>query len=93
MKEIIEGLAETSKNPWFAWDTYRRFIQSWAMSYGIPRDFFNNLMREHKRKYKVKKKKDFAGEQMRELALLYKTSVEKLGVYIIDDPWEQLLKA
>uniref|UniRef100_A0A7C4NU46 Pyruvate, phosphate dikinase n=1 Tax=Thermodesulfobacterium geofontis TaxID=1295609 RepID=A0A7C4NU46_9BACT len=91
-EEIIEGLAETSKNPWFAWDTYRRFIQSWAMSYGIPRDFFNNLMREHKRKYKVKKKKDFAGEQMRELALLYKTSVEKLGVYIIDDPWEQLFK-
>jgi len=90
--EIIEGLAETSKNPWFAWDTYRRFIQSWAMCYGIPRDFFNNLMREHKRKYKVKKKKDFAGEQMRELALLYRTSVEKLGVYIIDDPWEQLFK-
>lgn len=91
-EEIIEGLAEISKNPWFAWDTYRRFIQSWAMSYGIPRDFFNNLMREHKRKYKVKKKKDFAGEQMRELALLYRKSVEKLGVYILDDPWEQLFK-
>ncbi|PMP67702.1 MAG: phosphoenolpyruvate synthase [Thermodesulfobacterium geofontis] len=91
-EEIIEGLAEISKNPWFAWDTYRRFIQSWAMSYGIPRDFFNNLMREHKRKYKVKKKKDFAGEQMRELALLYRRSVEKLGVYILDDPWEQLFK-
>ncbi len=91
-EKIIEGLAETSKNPWFAWDTYRRFVQSWAMAYGIPRDFFNNLMREHKRKYKVKKKKEFAGEQMRELALLYKNSVEKLGVFIVDDPWEQLFK-
>lgn len=91
-EEIIDGLAEINKNSWFAWDTYRRFIQSWAMSYGIPRDFFNNLMREHKRKYKVRKKKDFSGEQMRELALLYKKSVEKLGVYIIDDPWEQLFK-
>lgn len=91
-EEIIEGLAEISKNPWFAWDTYRRFIQSWAMAYGIPRDFFNNLMREHKRKYKVKKKREFAGEQMRELALLYKKSVEKLGVFLVDDPWEQLFR-
>lgn len=90
--EIIEGLAEISKNPWFAWDTYRRFIQSWAMSYGIPRDFFNNLMREHKKRYKVKKKKEFAGEQMKELALIYKKSVEKLGVSLIDDPWEQLFR-
>ncbi|MDF2954207.1 MAG: Phosphoenolpyruvate synthase/pyruvate phosphate dikinase [Thermodesulfobacterium sp.] len=89
---IIEGLAEISKNTWFAWDTYRRFIQSWAMSHGIPRDFFNNLMREHKRKYKVKKKKEFTGEQMRDLALLYKNSVRKLGVFIGDDPWEQLFK-
>jgi len=91
-EDIIEGLAEISKNSWFAWDTYRRFIQSWAMAYGIPRDFFNNLMREHKRKYKVKKKKEFAGEQMKELALLYKKSVEKLGVFIIDDPWDQLFR-
>lgn len=90
--EIVEGLAKTSGNPWFAWDTYRRFIQSWAMAFGIPRDFFNNLMREHKRKYKVKKKREFTGEQMRELALTYRASVEKLGVPILDDPWDQLFK-
>ena len=55
--EIVEGLVEQTRNLWFAWDTYRRFIQSWAMAFGVPRDFFNNLMREHKRKYRVKKKK------------------------------------
>jgi pyruvate,orthophosphate dikinase len=91
--EIIRGLARTTGNPWFAWDTYRRFIQSWAMAHGIKRDFFNKLMREHKRKYGVKKKREFSGEQMRELALKYKRAVEKAGIEILEDPWEQLFKS
>jgi len=91
--EIVEGLAEKSGNTWFAWDTYRRFIQSWAMAHGIDRDFFNKLMRTHKQKYEVKKKKEFTGEQMKELALIYRQSVITLGIPIIDDPWEQLFKS
>ncbi len=91
--EIAEGLAKASQNEWFAWDTYRRFIQGWAMVQGVPRDFFNNLMREHKRKYGVKMKREFKGEEMRELALLYRKEVAKLGILIIDDPWEQLFKS
>jgi len=91
--EVVEGLYEESKNLWFAWDTYRRFVQSWAMAFGVPRDFFNQLMRSHKRKYGVKKKKEFTGEQMRELALKYREAVEREGIYIIDDPWEQLFKS
>jgi len=91
--EVVEGLIEETGNEWFAWDTYRRFIQSWAMAFGIPRDFFNNLMRSHKRKYQVKKKREFTGEQMRELALTYKKAVEEQGIYIMEDPWEQLFKS
>ena len=90
--ETVEGLAKVSGNLWFAWDTYRRFIQSWAMAFGVQRDFFNHLMREHKRKYKVKKKREFSGEQMKELALLYRKSVQELGIPVLDDPWEQLFK-
>ncbi|MCS7150237.1 MAG: PEP-utilizing enzyme [Caldimicrobium sp.] len=90
--EIVEGLAKKTQNPWFAWDTYRRFIQSWAMAQGVPRDFFNRLMREHKRRYRVKFKRDFSGKEMQELALLYREEVEKLGIPVLDDPWEQLFK-
>lgn len=90
--ELVEGLAKRTGNLWFAWDTYRRFIQSWAMAQGISRDFFNRLMREHKRKYGVKVKREFSGEEMRELALLYRAEVERLGIPILDDPWEQLFK-
>ncbi|WP_022852754.1 PEP/pyruvate-binding domain-containing protein [Thermodesulfatator atlanticus] len=89
--EIIEGLARKTGNLWFAWDTYRRFLQSWAMAHGVERETFNRLMREHKNIYKVKKKREFSGEQMRELALKYREVVKEKGVPLVDDPWEQLL--
>ncbi|MCX8041949.1 MAG: PEP-utilizing enzyme [Thermodesulfobacteriaceae bacterium] len=91
--DLVKGLAEKTQNLWFAWDTYRRFVQSWAMAYGVNRDFFNNLMREHKRKYGVKMKREFTGEQMQELALLYREKVLEQGIEISDDPWEQLFKS
>ena len=89
---IVESLAKISGNEWFAWDTYRRFLQSWGMANGIPRDVFNSLMRDHKRRYKVKKKREFSGEQMKELAFLYRKKIEEFGVPVIDEPWEQLFK-
>ncbi len=91
--EVINGLAEKTGNLWFAWDTYRRFIQSWAMAHGLEREFFNQLMRAHKRLYGVRKKREFSGEQMRELALKYRKMVEERGIYVPDDPWEQLVKS
>ncbi len=89
--EIIEGLAKKTGNVWFAWDTYRRFVQSWGMAHGLERDIFNRLMREHKSYYGVKKKRQFSGEQMKELALKYRQRVLEAGIHIVDDPWEQLL--
>ncbi|NPA48737.1 MAG: phosphoenolpyruvate synthase [Thermodesulfobacteria bacterium] len=88
---IIEGLAAKTGNLWFAWDTYRRFIQSWGMAHGLEREIFNRLMREHKSLYGVKKKREFTGEQMKELALKYRETVLAKGIPIVDDPWEQLL--
>ncbi|WP_457756103.1 PEP/pyruvate-binding domain-containing protein [Thermodesulfatator indicus] len=88
---IVEGLAQKTGNLWFAWDTYRRFLQSWAMAHGLERETFNRLMREHKSLYGVKKKREFTGEQMRELALKYRQVIKDKGIPIVEDPWEQLL--
>ncbi len=88
---IIEGLARKTGNEWFAWDTYRRFVQSWGMAHGLERDVFNRLMREHKSFYGVRKKREFSGAQMKELALKYRAKVIDSGIHITDDPWEQLL--
>ncbi len=89
--DIIQGLAKRTGNTWFAWDNYRRFVQSWAMSFGLNRDVFSGLMESHKRKHGVDKKRDFTGEQMKELALAYREAVLDHGLEIEDDPFEQLM--
>ncbi len=50
-EEIVEGLIAQMGQAWFAWDNYRRFIQSWAMSFGMPRDEFDAIMNFYKGTY------------------------------------------
>jgi pyruvate,orthophosphate dikinase len=90
-EEIVEGLIEQTGEAWFAWDNYRRFLQSWGMSFGIDRNEFDSVMRAHKEMRGVKVKRQFKPEEMREVARDYRRTLEKFGVPISDDPWEQLL--
>jgi len=89
-EEIVEGLIRSTGEAWFAWDNYRRFIQSWGMSYGIEREVFNEIMRHFKAKYRVEKKRQFSGEEMKEVALAYRCAVEERHITIYEDPWAQL---
>ena len=92
---LNDTLAETlSKKPgfeWAAWDSYRRFLQSWAMSSGIERDFFDDIMSEFKAKYGIERKLDFPPEAMRELALAYKVRARDVSVKFLDDPFRQVV--
>jgi pyruvate, orthophosphate dikinase len=92
-EEIVQELAKKTGKPYFAWDTYRRFIQSWCMSGGMERDEFSTIMREAKERYGVDKKQHFNAEQMRELTLSYKQAASDHGLAIPDDPWMQLHEA
>ena len=80
-------------NEYFAWDNYRRFIQSWAMISGVERDDFQELMNEAKARHNVSLKRHFTPEQMKELALNYQKLVRRRGLGIPDDPWLQLVGA
>ena len=71
-EEIVEGLARSTGEAWFAWDNYRRFIQSWGMSFGMEREVFSGIMNFYKAKYGVEKKRQFSGGEMKELALAYR---------------------
>lgn len=88
---VTEGLAKRTKNSWFAWDNYRRFLQCWGMSWGIERDDFDEIISEYKRKYGIPLKRIFSGEQMRHVALNYKKRIMDEGVEIPDNPFQQLL--
>lgn len=89
-EEVVEGLARATGEPWFAWDNYRRFLQSWGMSFGVEREVFNGIMRLFKVRCGVEKKRQFSGEEMKDLALAYRRAVEERGIALEEEPWAQL---
>ena len=91
--DLVEEFVRTHGNEYFAWDNYRRFLQSWAMVYGVERDEFQELMNEAKARHNVALKRQFTPGQMKELALNYQKLVRNHGLGIPDDPWLQLIGA
>ncbi len=89
--EIAEALATREDFAWAAWDSYRRFLQSWAMYEGVDRDFFDAIMTGFKSRYGVEQKLEFSAEQMRKIALTYKMRAEEVDVVFVDDPLEQII--
>jgi pyruvate,orthophosphate dikinase len=90
-EEIAEGTAYKTKNPWFAWDNFRRFMQCYGMAFGLQRDDFDTLMRDFKKMKAVSVKREFSGAEMKSLALIYKKRIMDEGVEVLDDPIEQLM--
>ncbi|OGP91047.1 MAG: hypothetical protein A2031_09030 [Deltaproteobacteria bacterium RBG_19FT_COMBO_43_11] len=94
---INESIAEklsTKKNfQWAAWDSYRRFLQTWGMFQGLNRDFFDAIMDGFKHQYSVERKIQFSPEQMKQIALAYKKGILDNNIEIKDDPVEQMRHA
>ena len=92
-EQIAEGLIAETGEAWFAWDNYRRFIQSWGMSFGIPRDEFNAVMNSYKKKYGRSVKREFSPSEIRDIALAYREVLKAHGVEFAESPREQLFTA
>ncbi len=93
-QELVEEyVASHPDSEYFAWDNFRRFLQSWGMSNGMDRDDFQELMDAHKQRLNIRLKKDFPSEEMRQLALNYQQAVRKRGYGMPEDPWLQLIGA
>ena len=90
---IAAGLAREKDHEWAAWDSYRRFLQTWGMFQGLERNIFDEIMTSYKKRYGVSKKIQFDPEQMRQLALSYKEAMQTRGIRIIDNPYQQLQHA
>jgi pyruvate, orthophosphate dikinase len=90
-EEITEGLAAATGKKWFAWDNYRRFLQCYGMAFGLQRDDFDAIISDHKKRWGIPLKRDFSGDQMREVALAYKQKILDEGIWIAENPLEQLL--
>jgi pyruvate,orthophosphate dikinase len=92
-EEIAASIAGIRKNPWFAWDSYRRFIQGYGMAFGIKRDEFDHIIYSKKKACGVEFKRFFTGDQMKVVALAYKQLLLDSGIKLIKSPIDQLFLA
>ncbi|MBW1849824.1 MAG: pyruvate, phosphate dikinase [Deltaproteobacteria bacterium] len=89
-EDIVQGMIALTGNEWFGWDTYRRFLQSYGMAFDLSRDDFDDVIADCKQRAGIPYKKDFSGQQMKEVALSYKALILDNGVELKESPVEQL---
>ncbi|MCP4623711.1 MAG: pyruvate, phosphate dikinase [bacterium] len=92
-EDITAGIAGKTGNKWFAWDNYRRFLQCYGMAFGLKRDDFDAIISKQKTIRGIPYKREFTGEQMKNVALSYKRLILDAGISILETPFEQLYMA
>jgi pyruvate,orthophosphate dikinase len=90
---IAESLGGRKDFQWAAWDSYRRFLQTWGMFHGLSRDFFDAIMEGFKQKHGVERKIQFPPDLMKTIAQAYKKGIQDNGIPLADDPMRQLRHA
>src|SRR5215210_1790310 len=71
--ESVAGLARTTDNERFAWDSYRRFVQMFGnVCRGIPGERYEDLIKEEKSGAGVKEDVELDVERLRELTTRFK---------------------
>jgi pyruvate, orthophosphate dikinase len=90
--QTVEGLARRTKNPRFAWDAYRRFVQMYAtVVTGLPKEELEGRLRALKERLNAKDDTQVAAENWQKLVAEYKDYFkEKHGYRFPEDPVEQL---
>ncbi len=94
-EQTVRGLAERTRNPRFAYDAYRRFIQMFGnVVLGIEHTCFEEPLERRKRAAKVHADAELPPEQLKGLVVDYQRIVrEGKGIDFPQDPMEQLRQA
>jgi len=93
--KTVESLARKSKNPRFAYDAYRRFIQMFGnVVLGISKEEFEDILTKKKDELKVKLDTDLGEDELKELIGEFKNLVKQKTVQDFpQDPFVQLKMA
>ena len=76
--ESVEGLARTTENERFAWDSYRRFVQMFGnVCLGIKGERFEELIEESKGKHGVEDDVDLGVDELKALTARFKEVFEE----------------
>ncbi len=95
---IVEGIVKLTKNPRFAWDSYRRFVQMYGdVVLGLKPvekddiDPFEEIIERKKQEKHVELDTQLKTEDLKDLVKEFKHAIlEKTGHAFPDDPMEQL---
>ena len=90
--QTVQGLIAGSKNPRFAYDSYRRFVQMYGdVVYELGKEPFEEVLEEYKHRRKVTRDIDLPADDLAALVREFKAIIHaKRGVPFPDDPQEQL---
>jgi pyruvate,orthophosphate dikinase len=91
----LRGLIDQTRNPRFAWDAWRRFIQLFGkIAMGIADEAFDGAMATIKEKHRATQDVDLTADALRELANRFLDIYrEHAGAPFPTDPYEQLQRA
>jgi pyruvate,orthophosphate dikinase len=91
----VQAIIKNTKNPRFAWDSYRRFIQMYAdVVMELSKKEFEHLIDARKEKKGIKFDVDFSADDMKDMVAEFKAFVKKkLGKDFPQDPIQQLIGA
>ncbi len=93
--EVVEGLAELTGNPRFAYDSYRRFIQMFSdVALGLEKANFEKIIDKMKEERKIKLDTELTAEDLKVMIGKYKALFKKeMGYDFPQEPKAQLLEA
>lgn len=90
--ETVQGLAQRSGDPRFAWDSYRRFVQMYGdVVLGVDHHAFEDVLDTLKRRNGYQQDTEISAEEWQDIVAQYKNIVEdETGNPFPQDPQEQL---
>ncbi len=90
--ETVQGLIAGSKNPRFAYDSYRRFVQMYGdVVFDLGKDPFEEVLGEVKRRRKAQRDIDLPADELKALTYEFKSIIQaKRGIPFPDDAMAQL---
>ena len=90
--ETVQGLIAGSKNPQFAYDSYRRFVQMYGdVVFDLGKEPFAEVLGEFKRRRKVQRDIDLPADDLKALVREFKAIIQaKCGLPFPEDPTAQL---
>ena len=90
--ESVKGLAKSTNNPRFAYDSYRRFIQMFGdVAMEVPKHFFEEALEAKKHAVGATLDTDLSADDLKDVVESYKAIVRReFGADFPQEPFEQL---